>query len=709
MKTRVGIVLTALSMLFVVGTVAATPQYFLNQAAFEAAFPALPFDDFSGASVVAGDIEDCGPSVSSGNACFPGGFIHGLTLSPDGNGSIVTLGAGQQGLTSTAVAADLFHEPTVLDFTDDDVHAVGFFLRTTNKSLTIEVQVNGTDGSELGTTTLTVGSNGSFWGVQSNAPIGQIVLDSRAGEILEHIQFGPADLQPVAHVRFDEGSGTSFSYGSGVGTVLGNGIWGLGQQGTSLETGPTEFAAFDDPADGSLDLTDGMTLALWVRPDALGAHQILISKDDAYELELGNLSAGTLNLRLNNYIEGVASTPMQEGVWQHVAVTWDGSLVRFYRNGQPDGTHPCGLSLRSNDAAIGLGGRPGGPFQGGPVYQMDGALDDVRIYDVALSAVEIGALFADTVTDVEPPRRFARVPGSAVSTMGPTSLGLSTDEVATCRYHQGDAGLSYDAMTESFGSGDGLTHGATIAPASTATRYFSRCRDARGNTHQDDYALGIAVGNVDVIADVEAFWSFDEGSGCIAIDASALGGGPAYDGVLGPDCEGGNAPRWIDGAFFEGLQFDGDDEVRASVDPMSDPAGLTVSGWLRHRPTQAFRAILDARDSGTDGYSLYVTHESKLFMRVGGSTLVSPQNVADGTWHHVSGVYDGTSIRLYIDGLEVANTTALESIDVDADVLLGQHFSLDAYGLQGSLDEVTLHSRGLSEEEVLLLYLFSQP
>lgn len=510
---------------------------------------------------------------------------------------------------------------------------------------------------------------------------------------------------PVAYFALDEGVGNSAGFGSGSGSVAGGATWTSGQQGTALQLDGSGYVAVTDPADGSLDLHLGLTIALWVRPDALGGHHVLVSKDDAYELEIGNLMPGQLNLRLNNFIEGTATTHLQTGIWQHVAVTYDGNRVRYYRDGQPDGFHPHGNAIHANARDVGLGARPSPASSGGPVYHFEGVLDEVLIYDEALSAADVMTLYNATRGDLTPPQRFNRAPSAPLAVAQSTVIGLSTDESSTCRYAVEAPGVPYEEMSSTFASTDGLVHRAQEMPSGTVSRYFVRCRDAVGNINRTDYLVAIVVGDVDLEASLEAYWTMDEGSGCAASDGTIL-----HDGVLGPDCAGGNVPQWVPGVIGTGLAFNGDDVVRAvNGGALRQPAAVTLSAWIRHDATPEYRSIIDVRDGGTDGYDLYLNDQSRLFMRVGSSTLVSPQAVPDSAWHHVVGVYDGTSMTLYIDGLVAATRTAIESIDVTADLLLGEHFSLPNYSYSGSMDEVVLHSRGLEEAEVFQLFLDTQP
>lgn len=511
---------------------------------------------------------------------------------------------------------------------------------------------------------------------------------------------------------FDEGVGIVTDFRSGLTGVLeGDADWGLGQQGSALVVSGAGYVEVDDAGTGSpLDITGALSIALWIRPDDLGGTQILVSKDDAYELEIGKLSTDTWNLRLDNVIAGVAGSAITEGVWQHLAATWDGTTVTFYVNGQADGSAGFSGPIPANDNNLGVGARPTSAINGGPAFFFAGAVDDVRIFDRALTAQEVADLFTGTVSDLEPPVRSNPLPGAQPAGTTSATLGLDTDEAASCRFDS-SAGVRFADMAGIF-PGEGATeHREPLSGLSDGSilRFFARCQDSLGNRNGDDLDLSFVVGDVDLLSDLSAFWTFDEGSGCTALDATT-----AHDGALGPDCLGtGNAPQYVAGINGTGLLFDGsDDEVAAPSSPaLATPSELTLAAWIRHGASFRFESIIDHRDAFDDGYDLYLTDQSTVFMRVASAFLAGTVDVGDGEWHHVVGVYSGSEIRIYVDGiLDNGLSISPQTVDVEAaEIFLGRHFAESFFGFGGSIDEVMIYGRALSEIEVFETFLSTQP
>lgn len=190
-----------------------------------------------------------------------------------------------------------------------------------------------------------------------------------------------------------------------------------------------------------------------------------------------------------------------------------------------------------------------------------------------------------------------------------------------------------------------------------------------------------------------AHWTLDEGQGNVAGDSSGFG----HDGTLVND------PSWTLGNVGGALSLNGIDHVVVVDDSpqLAGPAELTLAAWIRHTPVNSFRAIIDKRDAAPDGYDLYVSPLGRLFMRVNREKVEGVATVADNTWRHVAGVYDGQSIALYVDGeLDVVVAVNPTQLDTTAQLFLGRYFGGLGSSFQGQLDDVRIYDRALVAAEV---------
>jgi hypothetical protein len=195
----------------------------------------------------------------------------------------------------------------------------------------------------------------------------------------------------------DEGAGTFVGDGSGLGnhgSIGGSAVWTAGVAGTALD-----FTGTDDllliPDDPSLDASDAITIAAWLRPSAQASRYVIKKarkgQVDGYELSLS--SGGALYVRFNEASSGNAlklsssiSYPT-DGSWMHVAVTFDGQTIWLYLDGVPNNSLDApGLVIAANDLPLSIGGQDDG------VRPYDGTVDEVHLYARALSALDIKSL-----------------------------------------------------------------------------------------------------------------------------------------------------------------------------------------------------------------------------------------------------------------------------------------------------------------------------
>lgn len=71
------------------------------------------------------------------------------------------------------------------------------------------------------------------------------------------------------------------------------------------------------------------------------------------------------------------ATTLVADTWYHLAGTWDGTTANVYVNGILDGTVTHNAPISTDTRDIYIGGRPG-------TDEIDGFIDDVRVYDEAL-------------------------------------------------------------------------------------------------------------------------------------------------------------------------------------------------------------------------------------------------------------------------------------------------------------------------------------
>ncbi|NIQ12614.1 MAG: hypothetical protein GWN67_04190 [Phycisphaerae bacterium] len=245
------------------------------------------------------------------------------------------------------------------------------------------------------------------------------------------------DDRPVAHWKLDEirGDISYDSSGNGNhGSLYGDPNWQLA--GGKI-AGALEFDGVDDYVleNGGLNLNglDGLTIALWIRSDVTGTDKGFIHFEDPHGTDdrgmrydaFGATGGGVSGIKVGVTSDSPDGPPgwpgrqqlesssnVQTTDWQHLAMTWSsGEQLKLYINGvldTPTANEPAlsGVLFGYNMVLIGRGGKYGQP--GTDAMGWDGLIDDVRIYNYALSGDDIRWLLCDKppIGDVNGDCRF---------------------------------------------------------------------------------------------------------------------------------------------------------------------------------------------------------------------------------------------------------------------------------------------------------------
>ncbi len=208
----------------------------------------------------------------------------------------------------------------------------------------------------------------------------------------------------VAAYSFNEGTGTTVADLSGngnVGTVSATTWTTAGKYGGALSFNGTS-SRVTIPDAPSLRLTTAMTLEAWVRPSTSGTfwRDVVYKGNDNYYLEAnssrnGRPAAGATISGNETTAFGTATIPLN--VWTHLAATYDGTTMRLFVNGAQvaSATRTGTIATSANPLQIG-GDNIFGQF-------FRGLIDEVRVYNVALTAEQLQNDMATALTATPAP------------------------------------------------------------------------------------------------------------------------------------------------------------------------------------------------------------------------------------------------------------------------------------------------------------------
>ena len=422
---------------------------------------------------------------------------------------------------------------------------------------------------------------------------------------------GNAGQPAVAYYKFDEGADNTCS--GGVNDACNSGSGGSSLDGaesgmavpatsTSGWTNSGKFGkglVFDGSNDyvdagtnGSLNIGTDLTLEAWFKTTSSSV-TVLLNKGTTSDWLYAASEEADGNMLCKIYQSGVGTGYLEtvdlgtkvvnDGAWHHIACVVSGTTLTQYIDGKVDATDSTPSGTRDTTSA---GGFSIGRFNWTTTYNWSGTIDEVKIYNYALTQDEI-------LTDYN--RGASLVLGS-----------ISTDS---------------DGSSASFADSRGY-----CVPGDTTS-------------------CAAPVGE----------WNFEEKTGTSAYDTSGNG----YTGTLT------NGPTWKSaGRCKKGacLDFNGSTNyVDVGEVSLAGQSAFSIEAWVKLDSLNTQRHIVDKDETGTDypEYILYVSSNNKVYFWFStantsggwGSPTGSSTTLTTETWYHLAGTYDGSYIRVFINGV----------------------------------------------------------
>ncbi|HBI23434.1 MAG TPA: hypothetical protein DDX84_04345, partial [Nitrospiraceae bacterium] len=246
--------------------------------------------------------------------------------------------------------------------------------------------------------------------------------------------------------------------------------------------------------------------------------------------------------------------------------------------------------------------------------------------------------------------------------------------------------------------GDIITLSGGVIKEKTGTNSITGSTTIRGS-----YDLNGAV----------AYWNFNESSGNPSDSV-----GQYNTGTLNYST---TAPTYSTGKYNNAINFDGGtnsqyvsvsnypdlNPTNTTVFPGLTPSNITVEAWVKSSAStwNASGTIVSKRNV----YILYPVSGTKNmeFWVYAGSAWRTVTFTADSSfditqWHHYVGTYDGTTVRIYVDGVEQGPGTSYSGTINTADtgnLFIGMDDGQAVY-LNGSIDEVVVYNRAITADDV---------
>ena len=343
------------------------------------------------------------------------------------------------------------------------------------------------------------------------------------------------------------------------------------------------------------------------------------------------------------------------GKLSHVALVFDnGTNVTAYWNGQNLGTKV----QTSFGAAAGAPAWIGGPGTSATANQLAGNVDELAIYSTALSQSDIQVHYSKFLygTNTSAPSIVSQPASKTLLAGASPVLSVSA---------QGTLPLTYQWTSNNVVIPGATSQTLALVNVSATATYALSIQNPYGTTTTQPIVLTVAAPPsgyaTTAMADhPTAFWRLSDTSGTTAVDSAGFNdatysggftlGAPAFHGETGT------------GASFDGSSG----RAIAPLTSVLNPAGpFSIEFWAENPRVwtgtagAGFMVPVGSMDrpGRSGGYEFYLDgnalgYEFHTASGGGYDQIVGDDGIpAPGTWSHVVGVYDGTNIYEYVDGV----------------------------------------------------------
>ncbi len=241
-----------------------------------------------------------------------------------------------------------------------------------------------------------------------------------------------------------------------------------------------------------------------------------------------------------------------------------------------------------------------------------------------------------------------------------------------------------------------------------SNKYAGQVRSS-GGVDPTLYEVGSGLSSLPVSGRaLVGYWPLNEGSGPSTIDWSGYNSTGTWSGTTPYYASGYNQS-------YAG-NFDGSDDIVSIPNTSQFQFGtgsFSVGAWVKTSAALSEAAAVSANRCGIAESWVLETYNNKASFSTFGTGsagyLTSPGTINDGNWHYLVGVRNGTSVAIYLDGVQVnsAAVSAGYNSNSGASVItignLSSGGSCNHYW-NGNIQDVRIYDRALSGAEVQQIY-----
>jgi len=227
--------------------------------------------------------------------------------------------------------------------------------------------------------------------------------------------------------------------------------------------------------------------------------------------------------------------------------------------------------------------------------------------------------------------------------------------------------------------------------------------------------LGVPADKGHILCPSSGLWLMNEGSGNTVQDLSGNGN----TGTLA------SAVVWSTGQFGAAAEFNGDENTRITMPDSPAYSGLsqiTVSFWMYPHSLETAddtkMVVGKANWNDNREWRVRIEQDGNFIWQISNDgndpgtnecSVDASNYLTIGKWSHIVGTYDGTTLWLYIDGVQVDTNAGDGGACYDGSAVLAIGAASDLGGTapdayDGLVDDVMIYNRALSASEIQQLY-----
>ena len=146
-------------------------------------------------------------------------------------------------------------------------------------------------------------------------------------------------------------------------------------------------------------------------------------------------------------------------------------------------------------------------------------------------------------------------------------------------------------------------------------------------------------------------------------------------------------------------EFNGSSDYIQLDDPFSY-TNHTIAAWVNIDSFSSWNAIFAAQDSSSDGIRFSITSDSRIYYRLNDSSVYPTDTISANNWYHIAVNYDGSTLKVYLDGSLLGNYSSSTTIDNSTNATIGKRSDVNSDRMDGNLANVAIWNRALSSDEI---------